>query len=57
MGFATELMVLPADMTAKQWVAYAGLDPRYIESGSSVAKKPRLSKAGNKYIRQALYNF
>jgi transposase len=50
-------MVLPADITAKQWAAYAGLDPRHIESASSVAKKPRLSKAGNKYIRQALYNF
>jgi len=31
------------------------LDPRQYESGSSVAKKPRISKAGNKYIRQALY--
>lgn len=50
-----ELMVLPNDMTAKQWVAHAGLDPRHYESGSSVAKKPRVSKAGNKYIRQALY--
>ncbi len=50
-----ELMVLPPDMTAKQWVAYAGLDPRLFESGSSVPKKPRISKAGNKYIRQALY--
>jgi len=39
-----------------QWVqaAYAGLDPRHNESGSSVAKKPRISKAGNKYLRQAL---
>jgi transposase len=50
-----ELMVLPSDMTAKQWVAYAGLDPRHYDSGSSVAKKPRISKAGNKYLRQALY--
>jgi len=50
-----ELMILPSDMTAKQWVAHAGLDPRHFESGSSVAKKPRISKAGNKYIRQALY--
>ena len=50
-----ELMVLPQDMTARQWVAFAGLDPRQYESGSSVAKKPRISKAGNKYIRQALY--
>ena len=50
-----ELMILPQDMSAKQWVAFAGLDPRHYESGTSVAKKPRISKAGNKYIRQALY--
>ncbi len=50
-----ELLVLPQDMSAKQWVAYAGLDPRHYESGSSVAKKPRISKAGNKYLRQSLY--
>lgn len=50
-----ELLVLPQDMSAKQWVAYAGLDPRHNESGSSVAKKPRISKAGNKYLRHALY--
>jgi transposase len=50
-----ELMVLPQDMSARQWVAFAGLDPRHYESGTSVAKKPRISKAGNKYIRQALY--
>lgn len=50
-----ELLVMPRDMTIKQWVAYAGLDPRQFESGSSVSKKPRISKAGNKYIRQALY--
>jgi transposase len=50
-----ELMILPSDMTAKQWVAHAGLDPRHFESGSSVTKKPRISKAGNKYIRQAMY--
>jgi transposase len=50
-----ELMILPKELSARQWVAYAGLDPRIFESGSSVAKKPRISKAGNKYIRQALY--
>jgi len=50
-----ELMILPKELSAKQWVAYAGLDPRKFESGSSVAKKPRISKAGNKFIRQALY--
>lgn len=50
-----ELLVLPQDMTAKQWVAFAGLDPRPFQSGTSVNKKPRLSKAGNAYLRMALY--
>jgi len=50
-----ELLVLPDDMSAKQWVAMAGLDPRQHQSGSSVNKKPRLSKAGNHYLRIALY--
>ena len=51
----SELMILPKDMTARQWVAHAGLDPRIFDSGSSVSKKPRISKVGNKYIRLALY--
>jgi transposase len=50
-----ELLVLPEDMQAKQWVAHAGLDPRQATSGTSVNKKPHLSKAGNAYLRQALY--
>lgn len=50
-----ELLVLPPDMRAKQWVALAGLDPRQSISGTSVHKKPRLSKAGNRYLRLALF--
>jgi transposase len=50
-----ELCVLPAELSAKQWVAMAGLDPRHFESGTSVHKKPRLSKAGNRYLRIALF--
>jgi transposase len=50
-----ELAVLPADMTVRQWVAHAGLDPRHVESGSSIHKPARISKAGNKYLRAALY--
>jgi len=50
-----ELLVLPADMRAKQWVALAGLDPRQSLSGTSVNKKPRLSKAGNRHLRLALF--
>ncbi len=49
-----ELLVLPEDMRAKQWVALAGLDPRHNTSGTSVNKKPRLSKAGNHHLRKAL---
>ncbi len=50
-----ELMLLPAGLTHKQWVKAAGLDPRYFKSGTSVEKRARISKAGNHYIRQALY--
>jgi transposase len=50
-----ELLVLPEGMTARQWVAMAGLDPRPFQSGHSVNKKPRISKAGNRHLRHALY--
>ncbi|WP_141699219.1 IS110 family transposase, partial [Candidatus Thiosymbion oneisti] len=50
-----ELLVFPEDMRAKQWGALAGLDPREYQSGTSVNKKPRRSKAGNRYLRIALY--
>lgn len=49
-----ELASLPEDMTARQWVAYAGLDPRPYESGSLV-KPRRLSKQGNRYLRDSMY--
>jgi len=41
--------------SAKQAVAYAGLDPRQHQSGSSVRGKPRLSKVGHARLRKALY--
>ena len=50
-----ELLVLPADMSAKQWVAHAGLDPRWQKSGTSVQTKVRISKQGNSRLRAALY--
>ena len=50
-----ELVVLPTDMTVRQWVAHTGLDPRHVQSGSSIHKPARISKAGNKYLRAALY--
>jgi transposase len=49
-----ELIVLPP-MTAKQWVAQAGIDVREERSGSSVQRKPRISKRGNHRLREALF--
>jgi transposase len=40
---------------ARQATAYAGLDPRQNESGTSVKGKPRLSKVGHSVIRKMLY--
>jgi transposase len=50
-----ELLVLPADMTARQWVAHAGLDVRHFVSGTSVHRAPRISKQGNTQLRRILY--
>ena len=51
----TELAVLDPTMTVKQIVAYAGLDPRRYESGTSVEKATRISKTGNARLRAILY--
>jgi transposase len=40
---------------ARQVAAYAGLDPRQHESGSSVRGKPRLSKIGHGILRKGLF--
>lgn len=50
-----ELSVLPADMTARQWVAHSGLDPKHCESGTSVKSRVRISKVGNRHLRAALF--
>lgn len=50
-----ELALLPTDRDVRQWVAYAGLDPREYSSGSSVKKYTRISKVGNRHLRCALY--
>jgi transposase len=50
-----ELAVLPEDMTTRQWVAHAGLDPRHYQSGSSVRAATRISKVGNRHLRAALF--
>lgn len=40
---------------ARQAAAFAGLDPRQNQSGSSVKGKPRISKVGHSFLRKALY--
>ncbi len=50
-----ELLLLPPDLSHREWVKFAGLDPRACDSGKSVHKKTRISKAGNRHIRAALY--
>jgi transposase len=50
-----ELLLLPPGLSHREWVKFAGLDPRTFDSGKSVHKKARLSKTGNRHIRTALY--
>ena len=50
-----ELCILPENMKAPQWVAYAGLDPQEHQSGTSVKRRGRISRKGNAYLRKALY--
>jgi transposase len=50
-----QLAVLAPHLDIRQWVAQAGLDPRQYSSGSSVHKKTRISKTGNRHLRRALY--
>ena len=40
---------------ARQATAFAGLDPRQHQSGSSVCAKPRMSKVGHSFLRKSLY--
>ena len=49
-----ELLLLPPDLSHRQWVKFAGLDPQAFESGKSVHKKTRLAKSDNVHIRAAL---
>ena len=50
-----ELKPLPKDMTARQWTAQAGLDPRPQESGTARKPPRRISKQGNARLRAALF--
>jgi transposase len=56
MGFVPQgLLLLPPGLSHREWVKFAGLDPKAFDSGKSVHKKTRMSKAGNRHIRSALY--
>jgi len=50
-----ELALLAPGLSVRQWVAHSGLDPAHHNSGSSVHKPARISRAGNRYLRRALY--
>src|SRR5262249_33699110 len=50
-----ELSPLAGDLSPRQLVAHAGLDPRPIESGTSVHRPRRISKRGNSRLRAILY--
>ena len=50
-----ELALLAPSLTVRQWVAHSGLDPAHHDSGTSVHKRSRISRAGNRYLRRALY--
>ena len=50
-----ELLPLDPEMTTREITAYAGLDPREEQSGSSVHKTPRISRVGNARLRAMLF--
>lgn len=50
-----ELALLAPGLTVRQWVAQSGLDPAHHQSGTSVHQRSRISRAGNRYLRRALY--
>lgn len=46
---------LPRGHSARSVAGWAGVTPRHFDSGTSVHKKPRLSKQGSDYVRRSLY--
>jgi transposase len=55
LAILAELCVLPRGLKSGQVSRHAGLDVRRHQSGSSVNRPARISKAGNVYLRSALY--
>ena len=50
-----ELAALPPELSVRQWVASSGLDPAHHDSGTSVHRRARISRHGNRHLRRALY--
>jgi hypothetical protein len=55
MQLLAELSTLPSDLTVREWVAHSDVGPAHEVSGSSVRKASRISRAGNRHLRRALY--
>ena len=55
MRILSELVLLAPGMSVRQWVASSGLDPVHQQSGTSLHKPSRISRAGNRHLRAALY--
>lgn len=55
LAIVAELSVLPDTLKAKQVSRHAGLDVRQRQSGSSINSPGRISRAGNTYLRTALF--
>ena len=51
----TETLAFSTFVDGRQLTAYAGLAPAPFTSGSSVYRKPRISKIGNPRLRRAVY--
>jgi len=50
-----ELTTLPVTLKSSQVSRHAGLDVRLTQSGTSINKPGRMSKAGNAYLRSAMF--
>ncbi|UXZ96382.1 IS110 family transposase [Pseudomonas phytophila] len=50
-----ELTTLPTTLKSSQVSRHAGLDVRLTQSGTSINKPGRMSKAGNAYLRSAMF--
>ena len=49
------LAILDQDKTCSQWLSYAGVDPVTVQSGTCLKKKKGISKQGNRYLRNILF--